>query len=119
MVKFLVTGGAGFIGAELSRNIASSNPKNEVIILDNFSSTGGKSFDLTDMPQNVQTVRADMVTDQFTLERVVQQCNIVFHLAANVRVDVGSLDTTIDLRNNLIATYNLLEAMRKATNVSS
>jgi UDP-glucose 4-epimerase len=117
MNKVLVTGGAGFIGAELSRSIASGNPKNEVIILDNFSAPSrGKSFNLTNLPHNVETVRADLVTDQNTLERAVQECIMVFHLAANVRVDVGSIDTTVDLRNNLIATYNLLEAMRKSDN---
>ena len=117
MDKVLVTGGAGFIGAELSRSIASGNPKNEVIILDNFSASNrGKSFNLTNLPHNVETVRADLATDQHTLERAVQECSMVFHLAANVRVDVGSIDTTVDLRNNLIATYNLLEAMRKSDN---
>ena len=49
-----------------------------------------------------------------TLQRVVDNSDIVFHLAANPDVMIGAEDTRIDFQQNVQATYNLLEAIRKS-----
>jgi hypothetical protein len=45
---------------------------------------------------------------------VVDSCNAVFHLAANSDVRIGASDTKLDYEQNILATYNLLEAMRNS-----
>lgn len=116
MGKILITGGAGFIGSELSRKIASSVSENSQIIVDShLSSRENHPLPTNRISQKVQLVKADLVTDIDALDRLVQECNLVYHLAANVKVDVGASDTTVDFRNNIVATHNVLEAMRKSS----
>lgn len=117
MRKILVTGGAGFIGRELSREILSTNSNSSVMILDSFTSSNGNGTLLENKTdnENLQIIKVDLVNDTGLLDKLIQECDQVFHLAANVKVDVGASDTSIDFRNNIVATHNLLEAMRKST----
>jgi UDP-glucose 4-epimerase len=57
-----------------------------------------------------------MLLDQFFLRKSVDDSDIVFHLAANPEVKLGSTDTKIDYEQNMLATYNLLEAMKNSRN---
>jgi UDP-glucose 4-epimerase len=57
-------------------------------------------------------VEADLF-DAGTLENVMAGKDFVFHLAANPDVKLGAEDTKIHLQQNILATYSLLEAMRK------
>jgi len=108
--SILITGGAGFIGSHL---IDALLPGNKVTVLDNFSS--GKmehvAHNLSD--PNFKIIEANLL-DPLALEKVVDGKDIVFHLAANPDVKLGAKDTRVHLDQNVLATYNLLEAMRKA-----
>jgi UDP-glucose 4-epimerase len=53
--------------------------------------------------------------DTSSLVKTIENCDIVFHLAANSTVRLGAIDTKPDYQQNLLATYNLLEAMRKSS----
>ena len=44
----------------------------------------------------------------------MENCELVFHLAANPEVRVGAVDTEIDFEQNIVATYNVLEEMRES-----
>lgn len=108
-LSILVTGGAGFIGSHL---VDALLPQNKVTILDNFSS--GRRVHVAphlDDP-NLDIVEADLL-DPSALERIVKGKDIVFHLAANPDVKLGAEDTRVHLDQNILATYNLLEAMRR------
>jgi UDP-glucose 4-epimerase len=49
------------------------------------------------------------------LEKLKIECyEIVFHLAANPEVKIGSTDPNIHFQQNIVATHSLLELMRKA-----
>ncbi len=107
-MKYLVTGGAGFIGSHLAATLAASN-KDEVVVLDNFS-TGNRS--------NLNGVDATVIEgdlrDPACLAKAVQGVDTVFHHAALCSVARSMEDpiTTHDV--NSTGTLNLLEACRKA-----
>jgi len=107
--SILVTGGAGFIGSHLVDRLVESN---RVTVLDNFSS-GKREFledHLTD--PNFSLIEADL-RDARAVEAALEGQDLVFHLAANPDVRIGAEDTRTHLDQNVIATYNLLESMRK------
>jgi UDP-glucose 4-epimerase len=49
--------------------------------------------------------------------KAVEGCDIIFHLAANPEVRIGAINTKVDYEQNVLATYNLLEAVRKTKSV--
>src|SRR5688572_24738758 len=109
MRRVLVTGGAGFIGSHLAEDLVAEGV--EVVVYDNFS-TGQQRFveGLARSPQ-VTLVEGD-VLDAPRLEEALAGCEVVFHLAANADVRHGLEAPDRDLRENTIATFTLLEAMR-------
>lgn len=108
-MKVLVTGGAGFIGSHLVDKLL---PGNEVTVLDNFSSGNRKHLTQHRENPNFKLVEDDLL-DAGIIERVLVGKDFVFHLAANPDVKLGAENTRVHLDQNVLATYNLLEAMRK------
>ena len=108
----LVTGGAGFIGSNLVDALLESG--HTVRILDNFS-TGKQEFvrHLSSNPQ-CEIVSGDLLDDDLVAS-TVQGVDAVVHLAANADVRFGWKHPRRDLEQNVIATQNVLEAMRAAT----
>jgi UDP-glucose 4-epimerase len=113
MSKILITGGAGFIGSSLLKELVPLDHNHQVIVFDNLSS--GRQENLSNWLEksNFSFIQADML-DPSALEKAVSPCDTVFHLAANPHVQIGGTDTKIDYEQNLVGTYNLLEAMRKS-----
>ena len=107
--KIIVTGGAGFIGSHLIDRLLLRG--DEVIVLDNLSS--GKMEYLKEHIENpdFKFIKLDLL-DLDNLKKTVKDSDAVFHLAANPDVRLGVSDTRVHLEQNIIATYNLLEAMR-------
>jgi UDP-glucose 4-epimerase len=115
-----VTGGAGFIGSSLVDALMVS--KNyHVTVLDNLSRGSKDNISSWLVSPNFKFVLADLLDDsdlhqqkKSTLQQAVDNSDIIFHLAANPDVVVGADNTRVDLQQNLQATYNLLEAIRKS-----
>jgi len=107
--RAFVTGGAGFIGSHVVDRLAQVGAN--VTIFDNFS-TGQERF-ISHHAGNskVRIVRAD-VLDSERLKKEMAGCDFVFHLQANADVRSGIQRTRVDLEQNTIATWNVLEAMR-------
>jgi UDP-glucose 4-epimerase len=107
--RAFVTGGAGFIGSHIVDRLAQVAAN--VTIYDNFS-TGRKRF-ISHHAGNskVRVVHAD-VLDSERLNKEMAGCDFVFHLQANADVRGGMQLTRVDLEQNTIATWNVLEAMR-------
>ena len=107
--SILVTGGAGFIGSHLVDRLIESN---RVTVLDNFSS-GKMEFIEGHIPDSkFRLVEADLL-DRRAVEAALEGIDLVIHLAANPDVKIGAEDTRTHLDQNVIATYNLLDSMRK------
>ncbi len=107
--SILVTGGAGFIGSHL---VDALLPENRVTVLDNFSSGKREHIAHHLKDSNFNVIEADLF-DISSLENAVAGKDIVFHLAANPDVKLGAENTRVHLDQNVLATYNLLEAMRR------
>jgi UDP-glucose 4-epimerase len=107
--RAFVTGGAGFIGSHVVDRLAQVAAN--VTVYDNFS-TGQERF-ISHHAGNpkVRVVRAD-VLDSERLNKEMAGCDFAFHLQANADVRGGIRRTRVDLEQNTIATWNVLEAMR-------
>jgi UDP-glucose 4-epimerase len=107
IMKVLVTGGAGFIGSNLSKQLLYEGF--DVVILDNLLS--GYRCNLATIPK-AKFVEGD-IRDPQIVDKVIEGCNIVFHLAASVG-NKRSIDFPIvDAEINILGTLTILEAMRK------
>ena len=107
--SILVTGGAGFIGSHLVERLLLDN---EVTVLDNFSSGRIEFLEpYRDIP-DFHLLTGDLMNPKI-LDNAVSGKDFIFHLAANPDVKLGAENTHVHLEQNVLATYNLLEAMRK------
>lgn len=108
-MKAIITGGAGFIGSHLVDRLVAEG--NQVTVYDNLSS-GKKDFIKHHLSNpNFKFVQADLLNTDL-LSQVMEGNDIVFHLAANPDVKMGTIKTNLDLQQNTIVTYNVLESMR-------
>lgn len=108
--KILVTGGAGFIGSHLVDCLTEKG--NKITVFDNLSS--GKIGFIENHLENPDftLIKGDLL-DHKAIERACKDIDLVFHVAANPDVRLGASDTKIHFDQNILATYNFLEAMRK------
>lgn len=107
-MKALITGGAGFIGSNIAKELACKG--GEVVVLDDLSS--GYRVNIDGHP-GVRLVERD-VRDGAAVEAAVAGVDAVFHLAASVG-NKRSIDQPInDAEINVIGTLRVLEAARKA-----
>ena len=100
----VVTGGAGFIGSHLADALIARGAN--VTIVDDLS-TGFREF----VSPRATLVEGDLL-DQSLLDRTMAGKDAVFHLAANADVKDGLLHPRKDVEQNIVATQNVLEAMR-------
>ena len=110
-MRTLVTGGAGFIGSHLVDKLLDSG--HEVVVVDNLSS--GKIEFLQDTIDSGNVIFHNVDLKELdSLIPLMQGIDMVFHLAANPDIRLGTRITDTDLKEGTIATYNVLEAMRLA-----
>jgi len=108
-MKVFVTGGAGFIGSHLVDALIQNG--HTVTVYDNLSS-GNKQFIQHHLDKEEFTFAKADILDLKRVQKEIQGHDIVFHLAANPHVRLGETQTDLDMRQGVIATYNVLEAMR-------
>ena len=106
--RIMVTGGAGFIGSHLVDSLIERG--HEVVVYDNISS-GSKEF-LSHCMDEIEFLERDLVSDE-NIEECLQGVDHVYHVAANPDVRIGADNTWVSVEQNILATYNLLESMRK------
>jgi UDP-glucose 4-epimerase len=105
-MKYIVTGGAGFIGSYIVEAVAGSH---EVVVIDNFSS--GKSENMSGFPKNVRVIRGS-ITNLSLLRNAFKGADGVFHLAAIASVARSVDDPLATHETNLTGTLNVLLAAR-------
>ncbi len=107
----LITGGAGFIGSHLAKALLDEGHK--IVILDNFSN--GKPENIQQLLENpsLTLVKEDLKKPKELLPNV-RASDVIFHLAANPEVKIGETEPKTHFEENILATFNVLEAVRKS-----
>jgi dTDP-glucose 4,6-dehydratase len=112
MQRVLVTGGAGFIGSNLVRHLVDHTDA-QVTVLDKLTYAASPEA-LADLPPDRVELVAGDVADSATVEPLVAEHDTVVHLAAESHNDNSLDDPEPFIRTNVVGTYVLLEAVRKA-----
>ncbi|AJB65858.1 MULTISPECIES: dTDP-glucose 4,6-dehydratase [Gammaproteobacteria] len=112
-MKFLVTGGAGFIGSAVVRHIV-QNTEHEVLNVDKLTYAGNLESlsSVADHPR-YQFSQTD-ICDRTALDELFKsfQPDVVMHLAAESHVDRSISGPYAFIETNIIGTYQMLEASR-------
>jgi UDP-glucose 4-epimerase len=107
----MVTGGAGFIGSHLIDRLVSRG--DEVTVVDNLSS-GVFDFIRKHVDDGSIIFHNIDLKNLSDLKPLMHEIDMVYHLAANADIRLGTKITDTDLNEGTIVTYNVLEAMRLA-----
>ncbi len=110
-MRVLVTGGAGFIGANFVRFLTVERPEWDVTVLDALTYAGDRDT-LSGLDGRVAFVEGD-VSDAVLVDDLVSGCDAVVHFAAESHNDNSLDDPSPFVTTNLVGTYTLLEAVRR------
>ena len=110
-MKVVVTGGAGFIGSNLTDALVAAG--HEVLVVDNFTTGFRRHLEAAEAA-GCKVFECDCYLEPERLPDVVAGADAIVHLAANADVRFGWEHTRRDLEQNVIATHNVLEAARLA-----
>jgi UDP-glucose 4-epimerase len=110
-LRAVVTGGAGFIGSYLTEELL--NRKYKVTVVDDFSAGAMKNIQPLVKNSSLKVVREDLKKPE-KLDDIVAEHDLIFHLAANPEVRVGQTEPKVHFQENVLVTFNLLEAVRRA-----
>lgn len=111
-MKALVTGGAGFIGTHLVRNLL--NRGLEVVVVDNFTLGHQENVDCFGDNSNYKFYNVNIEeTEKFCETLKDEKFDIVYHLAANSDIQKGGRMPSVDFNDTFMTTYSVLELMRR------
>ena len=110
-MKVLITGGAGFIGANFVHQTLADYPDAGVTVLDKLTYAGNQDS-LADIAEAITFVQGD-VADADVVDPLVAEADVVVHFAAESHNDNSLRDPSPFIQTNLVGTYTLLEAVRR------
>ena len=113
-MRHLITGGAGFIGVNLAESLL--NDSDEVTVFDDYSRRGAdlNAAWLKKRHPSVKLMKGDVRHDLDVLSSLVEEADVVYHLAGQVAVTTSVIDPRVDFERNLLGTFNVLEAVRQS-----
>ncbi|MCL6443690.1 MAG: dTDP-glucose 4,6-dehydratase [Alicyclobacillus sp.] len=113
-MKVLITGGAGFIGANFVRYALANHPEDQVINFDLLTYAGNLETlrDVEGHP-NYHFVKGDIANPADVDEVMQRGVDVIVNFAAESHVDRSILDPAAFVRTNVVGTQVLLEAARK------
>ncbi len=110
-MRLLVTGGAGFIGANFVHASVRARPENQVTVLDALTYAGSRES-LAPVEDAIRLVEGD-ITDTELVNKLVGEADAVVHFAAETHVDNALADPEPFLHANVVGTFTMLEAVRR------
>lgn len=120
-MKFLITGGAGFVGSHVAEYYAQRG--NSILVLDNlsrfelFKRKGGKkimaNWNYLRQYSNIELIKGD-VRDTEKLSLLAKNVDVIIHTAAQTAVTASVTNPQEDFSVNAIGSFNVLEVARKS-----
>jgi len=106
-MKFVITGGAGFIGSSLTKRLVKDG--HNVTVIDKVEQN--KAFRLSTILNKI-TYKCFDLQDLDLLKKELKDFDVVAHFSASADIALGRTKTDVDLKEGTIVTYNVLESMR-------
>jgi len=106
--RYLGTGGAGFTGSHLFDHLINSD---DVTAYDNLISGRKEFLERYVSNSNFHFTQVDLL-DFATLNKAIANHDVIFHLVGNPDVRAGITNTKLDLQRRILATHNVLEAVK-------
>jgi dTDP-glucose 4,6-dehydratase len=110
-MRLLVTGGAGFIGANFVHRCVRDRAEHAVTVLDAFTYAGSRES-LAPVDGAIRLIEGD-ITDADLVDKLVAESDAVVHFAAETHVDNALAEPEPFLHTNIIGTFAVLEAVRR------
>ena len=113
-MRYLVTGGAGFIGSNYVRHLLATDPEAQVTNFDKLTYAGNRASvaDLDGDPRH-RFVEGD-ICDPDQVAEVMAGQDVVVNLAAETHVDRSIVDPLTAIQTNTVGVATLAEAARRA-----
>ena len=103
----IITGGAGFIGSNLTEKLISAGHK--VLVLDNFST--GRKTNLK-KNKNLEIIKCD-ISHYLNIEKHFRNVDYIFHLAGLADIVPSIENPDKYFKSNVVGTFNVLQAAKK------
>jgi dTDP-glucose 4,6-dehydratase len=110
-MRLLVTGGAGFIGANFVQSVVRESPNDAVTVLDALTYAGNRES-LASVENRIRLVEGD-VTDSELVSKLVAEADVVVHFAAETHNDNSLANPESFVQSNIVGTVTVLEAARE------
>ena len=107
-MRYLITGGAGFIGSHLAGALLADG--HFVTVIDNFSTGSRENLAAVADSSSLEVLEADIVTAPELVEERIRDCDVVIHLAAAVGVDLVVREPVRTIQTNVHGSENVLRA---------
>jgi dTDP-glucose 4,6-dehydratase len=112
-MKYLITGGAGFIGSNFIHYLFRERPKSEIINLDKITYAGNlDNVKMYEGHKQYRFVKGDIL-DHELLEQLVPQVDVIVNFAAETHVDRSILGPGEFVKTNVVGTQMLLDSVVK------
>lgn len=116
-MRYLITGGAGFVGSNLTNSLLKRG--DSVVVFESLARNGSK-YNIEWLKKThgnkLRLVSGDMKSGYNALLRIVKDVDVIIHLAAQVAVTTSVENPRDDFEINALGTFNLLEAVRNSGN---
>ena len=119
-MKYLITGGCGFVGINLALSFSKDVYK-DILVIDNLSKkTAIKNLDLLKKAK-INFKKIDIAKSQKKIENLIKKTKpkVIFHLAGQVAMSTSISDPYLDFSGNVKSTINILESIRKHSKKTS
>ena len=111
MTRMLVTGAAGFIGANFVIQALETNPDFKITVIDALTYAGNRD-NMKTFEDKIEFVHGD-IADRDLMDGLVKDTDLVVHFAAESHVDNSLDDPSPFINSNILGTFSILEACRK------
>jgi dTDP-glucose 4,6-dehydratase len=110
-MRVLVTGGAGFIGANFVHHTLAHRSDVEITVLDKLTYAGNRAS-LAEVEDRIRFVQGD-IADATVVDPLVAATDLVVHFAAESHNDNSLRDPAPFVQTNVVGTFTILEAVRR------